>query len=483
MSLRTTLVAAIAYVLVLAIVVLEVPLVINLSRRVDAEIKAEAAGQAQIVATTAGDRFREPPNRLQPLVDQAARDLGGRVLLLDRSGDVIVDSAGTGLRGASYADRPEVASALAGEISQGERRSDSLDEDLLATAVPVTRNARTNGAVRVTQSVSAVNDEVRNDTLGLIGVGVAALALGLGAAWVLAGFLARPPRSLAAAARRVTAGDLEARAPERGPREQREVARAFNEMTERVANVLAAQRDFVANASHQLRTPLTGLRLRLEAAADATDDPGVSDDLRAAEDEVLRLARLIDNLLTLASEGEAATEGRPVDLARAARAALERWEAEASERRQRIELSPPPGPAAALGSADELGIVLDNLIENASKYSPPGTEIGLAWGSAEGDPRTVFVAVADRGPGLASGEEHAALDRFYRGSAGASSSGTGLGLAIVDALARRRGGAVELRNRPGGGLIAVVSLPAATFAAGSLPTPDPELDRSLPRPS
>ena len=109
-------------------------------------------------------------------------------------------------------------------------------------------------------------------------------------------------------------------------------------MTERVANVLAAQRDFVANASHQLRTPLTGLRLRLEAAADATDDPGVSDDLRAAEDEVLRLARLIDNLLTLASEGEAATEGRPSS-SRAAQAALERWEAEASERHQRIELS------------------------------------------------------------------------------------------------------------------------------------------------
>ncbi len=332
LSLRTTLLAAIAYVLVLAIVVLEVPLVLNLSRRVDAEVKAEAAGQAQIIAATASERIEGPPRPLQNLVETAASQLGGRVILLGADGRVIVDSAGVGLRGASYADRPEVVTALGGETAQGERHSDSLGEDLLFTAVPVFSGGATVGVVRVTQSVTAVNDEVRRDALGLVGVGLAALLLGLAVAWVLAGFLARPPRALAETARRVAAGDLDARATEQGPREQREVARAFNEMTARLSSALAAQREFVGNASHQLRTPLTGLRLRLEAAADQTSDPVVAAELAAAEDEVIRLSRLIDNLLTLAGEGQSRPEPEAVDLSAVARAAAVRWEAEAGER-------------------------------------------------------------------------------------------------------------------------------------------------------
>lgn len=450
-----------AYVLLLTIIVLEVPLVLNLTRRVDAEIKAEAAGQAQIVATSASDRIDAEADALQPLVEEAARALGGRVVIVDSQGRLLVDSAGAQLRGEDYSDRPEIATALAGETAQGERRSESLDEDLLYTAVPVIQRDRTVGAVRVTQSVTAVNDEVRSDTLGLVAVGAAALLLGLGVAWILAGFLARPPRALAQTARRVSDGALEARAPEIGPTEQREVAHAFNEMTGRLAAALAAQRDFVANASHQLRTPLTGLRLRLEAAANEATDPALVRDLRAAEDEVVRMARVIDNLLTLAREGQRPTEPQSVDLRAACEAALERWEAEASGAGKRLDRSAPQsGEICASAWPDEVGIMLDNLIENAIRYSGPGDRITVESGRREVDGE-VYLAVIDEGPGLRPGEERSAVERFSRGEAAAGTAGTGLGLAIVDTLARRWGGRLELGSGETRGLRAEVILPSA----------------------
>ena len=170
------------------------------------------------------------------------------------------------------------------------------------------------GAVRVTESVDAVNDEQRNDVTALIGVGLVALALGLVVAWLLAGSLAKPLRGLAGAARRVAGGDLDARAKVEGSSEQREVATAFNDMTTRMGSTLRGQREFVANASHQLRTPLTGLRLRLEAAALKSRDPAVERELTAAEHETERLARLLSELLTLAGGGERPA-AQPLDVA------------------------------------------------------------------------------------------------------------------------------------------------------------------------
>jgi signal transduction histidine kinase len=470
-SLRLLLLGAFAYVLLLAILALEVPLALNVSRRINAEVKAQAASEAQLVAASASGRQDEALDRI---VGTAARQLGGRVIVVDEQGLLVADSAGEGLIGRSYRDRPELARALTtGRTAQGRRRSETLDEEVLFTAASIVDEGEL-GAVRITQSVDAIDERVRRDVLGLAAVGLAALAFGLLFAWVLASTLSRPLRALAGAARRVEAGDLEARAEPGGAREQREVAEAFNDMTDRLGRVLAAQREFVANASHQLRTPLTGLRLRIEAAALKADDPALGAELDAAEREAERLARLVSSLLTLAREGERPGPPRPVSLAEAARAAAERWEPQAAGAGTRLVVLGDED-VVALTSDEDVAIVLDNLLENALRYSPSGTQVAVHW-HRDGD--RAILTIEDEGPGLAPGEETTVFERFARGSASGGASGSGLGLPIVATLVRRWGGTASIRSRPGGGAQARIELPAGPQAP--LLSLDRELDRALP---
>jgi signal transduction histidine kinase len=454
MSLRVRLLVAFAYVALLILVALEVPLTLNLSRRIDAEVKDDAASQAFVVAAGASGRMGNA-GQLRKLVRDSAIELGARVIVVDKQGVLKADSAGAVRPRTSYRSRPEIRNALQGLRSQGRRHSETLGQDLLYTAVPVTNESQVVGAARVTQDVGAVGRRIRRSILVLLAIGGFALLIGLAIAWFLAGSLSRPLRDLARTARRVEEGDLEARAGLDGPKEHREVAFAFNDMTERLARVLAAQREFVANASHQLRTPLTGLRLRLESAR-AQGGPAVDADLAAAESELERLSRLLNALLTLAREGGEAPPGKPVALAGAARSAEERWRARASQRQQRIVLGG-NGNAVATASDEDLAIVLDNLIENALHYSPSPSTVTLDWGERDGQ---AWIAVLDEGPGLAAGEESALFERFARGTASRSGpGGTGLGLAIVQTLARRWNGRVTIENRSERGMRAELRLP------------------------
>lgn len=456
MSLRLQIMGAFAYVLVLILVALEVPLALNLSRRIDAEVKNEAAAQAFVVAAGASGRMNSP-KQLAALANRAGRELGGRVIIVDAPrGRLRADSTdpSPGLVPFASPSRPEIRTALSGLRAQGERHSDTLGEDLLYTAAPVTNNGRVVGAVRVTQSLGAVQARIRRAVLALAAIGGFALALGLALAWVLASSLSKPLRNLAETARRVEAGDLDARAAGSGASEQREVATAFNDMTDRLGTVLAAQREFVANASHQLRTPLTGLRLRLEAARGKAGQEAATE-LESAEREVERLARLLSSLLTLAREGDKPGPSRPVSLARAAERAHERWAGAADQDGRSLELVG-NGDATIAASDEDLAILLDNLIENALRYSP--SRVAVDWGEEGGE---AWLAVLDEGPGLAAGEEKRLFERFARGSAGSERSGTGLGLAIVDTLARRWRGRTALANRLEGGMRAEVRFPAA----------------------
>ena len=185
MSLRARLLAAFAYGYLLIIVALMVPLALNLARRVKAEVRNDAAGQAHIVAAQAAGSM---DNRASSGASRnAASQLGARVIVVDPP-----DSRGPTRPGParSFSTRPEIRTALGGHT--GERHSDTLGEDLLFTAVPVTNNGRIVGAVRVTQSVGSVHDRVRRSVLALVAIGAAALGLGLVLAWFLADSLSRP---------------------------------------------------------------------------------------------------------------------------------------------------------------------------------------------------------------------------------------------------------------------------------------------------
>jgi len=442
-------------VLLLALIAFGVPLALSLRDRVDSEVKSQARSQADVVATTASELVNPPqPKVLRKLVERSAESVRGRVIVVDASGRLLADSAGTTL-GRSYEDRPEVDSALHGHAEQITRNSETLGTEILATAVPILEHARPRGAVRVTQSVDAVNRAVKTSILDVAALAAVVLALGVIAGALIAQQIARPIRRLDGAARRVAGGDLDTTVAVEGSKEQRSLSRTFNEMTQRIKRLLRVQQDFVADASHQLRTPLTGLRLRLEALAERfRGDRAVERELSAAMGEIDRLSLIVDELLILSRAGEHELPGERIDLALAARRAAERWRASAEDRGIGIEVAD-SGAAEGWCAAPDLERSLDALVENALNYSPAGTTVWIE--AAPG-----CIAVLDEGPGLAPGEEEAVFERFSRGSAGRrGAKGTGLGLAIARELTRQWGGEVRLRNREGGGLAATIELSLA----------------------
>ena len=444
--------------LLLAIVALGVPLAINLSERVNAEVRTQSQAQADLVAATAADLLgrRERPE-LTTLAQTAARSVRGRILIVNRLGAVLVDSAGPALVGSSYESRPEIQAALRGRQIQVQRHSRTLGREILATAVPIIRDGHPVGAVRVTQDVAAVTSAVHRAFLGLGLLALVVLTLGLFAGAVIAAQVVRPIRRLEQVARRVAGGDLSARAIPEGSREQVSLARSFNDMTDRVSRLLRAQRDFVADASHQLRTPLTGLRLRLEATKDheAThaQDGGSIEDIDAAIAEVDRLSETVDELLVLSGVGERQLSPGALDLHALAETAVARWRGQATEAGISLEQRSQPGERAAWAAGADVERALDALVENALRYSPAGSTITIADLPGR-------IEVHDRGPGIADDERGLVFERFHRGRAGRrGASGSGLGLPIARELMRAWGGDVTLVPRAGGGTIAILTVP------------------------
>ena len=262
--------------------------------------------------------------------------------------------------------------------------------------------------------------------------------------------VSRPLRRVERAAQRIGDGELDARAPESdGPDDVRRLARTLNETAAKLETLVRSQEDFVADASHQLRTPLTALRLRLENLERDVAPPG-RETLAAAVTETDRLSRLVSELLALARPQDQVEPADAIDVAALAAARAEAWDALAAESSIRIETVGPPTRARA--GAGRVEQVLDNLLANAVEVSPAGSTIRLSSGRRDG---WVELHVVDEGPGLSPEARARAFDRFWHAGPG---EGSGLGLAIARRLVEVDEGEIALREAAAGGVDAVVRL-------------------------
>jgi len=330
-------------------------------------------------------------------------------------------------------------------------RIDTPEGELAFLAVPI-QGAPEDGVFVVTTALSGERAEVTSAVEVLAAVSAAVLALASLAAFGAATRVLSPLRELTAAARSIGESDLTRRIAARGDDEIAELGRTFNAMLDRLEKAFSSQRQFVNDAGHELRTPITIVRGHLELL---TDDPEERrETIELVTDELDRMSRFVDDLLTLAKaeqpdflrldEVELAPLGEEL-LAKAGALAPRRWRLEdAAEGR-------------IVGDRQRLTQAVMNLAHNAVEHTGEGDAITLGTALSNGDAR---LWVRDEGPGVSATDQGRIFERFARSSDGRrSSEGAGLGLAIVRAIAEAHGGRVELRSRPGAGATFTVVVP------------------------
>jgi len=439
---------------VVVLLVLEIPLAIFYQQRETGRLAMDVERDATVLASYYEEPLEQgtPPNPAP--ADTYAKRTGVRVVVVDKDGTSLIDTAGPA--GRDFSTRPEIKTALSGARADGTRHSSTLNADLLYVAVPVASGSSVNGAVRLTLDTQDVSALVHSYWLDLIAVAAVVLIAMAGIGWAIARSVTRPLRRLEADAARFATGDLTTTDPDPGaPPEIAVLGATMNTMAQRLERLLAEHREFVADASHQLRTPLTALRLRLENLQSASGAPDDAEDLTAAIDETNRLAGLVGDLLQFARAEETAVP-EAVDLVRLAADRVDTWSAVADVADVALDFAAPTGRVFVSAVPGGVEQILDNLIDNAISAAPPGTHVSVTVVRGRTDHR---FTIADEGPGLSDDLKARALDRFWRSDH--SEPGTGLGLPIANTLARASGGSLVLRDSAAGGLAATVTLPAA----------------------
>lgn len=322
-----------------------------------------------------------------------------------------------------------IAGALQGTLQAHQEGGD------LVVAVPVSEDQQIIGIIRVASPVSRVWLRTLRTWSAMAGLGLAVIAIATVAARTLARRLSRPVAAVARAAHALGEGDFSVRLPTSGLEELDEAVGAINITASRLGDLVARERAFSADASHQLRTPLTGLRLTLESAME-TPGANLRRAMRDAVAEVDRLEATVDDLLALARDTERPRE--PVDLNRLCADAVSRWEADLKAKGRALRLrveNPKTAPVRASPAAVQQ--VLDVLLDNAATHGK-GTVIVRVRSA----PRGAAIEVADEGPGPS--DPAAAFQRRAAGS-----GGHGIGLALARSLAEAEGGRLLLtQTRP-----------------------------------
>lgn len=429
-------------VAVITAIILPLGLILTGQQRHDFSDSARAAGRS--LAGLAEEQLDDHASTAAlPRLLATAAGAGDRVAVLDNAGTIVATTA-----------QPPPAAVLA--AARAGRTLPGIESHVVVTA-PVTDGRRTVGSIVLVRDSTNLDNRVRTLWLALGAAAILALILGAAVGWSLGRWISRPLRSLIEAAHGIGTGHAEARAdPELGPVQVREAAHAFNDMAHRVSSLLRTQRGMIAEVSHQLRTPLAALRLRLELLADDTDD-ATRAEASAMLAETNRLARLVDGLLAIARAEATESTPVPTDVEQVVTERLRAWEPVAAERQIVLEPRPPATPVLAAVTAGHLEQILDNLLANAIDVVPPGGRITVTIARNGENP---IVTVEDTGPGMSQQQRARAFDPYTTDRGG--QGGTGLGLAIVARLLATDHGTASLHSAPGGGTrVEILLQPAA----------------------
>lgn len=448
---------------VLILVVLEVPLALLAARHerdlMTYQSAREAAGLAGLVTE---DMEHVRLSELSTLASTYRNSTGGEVAIVATSGQVIAASSSDVDNDVTGALHHLIEVGLSGVATS--RFGSDEGKPFAAAVAPVTVDNQPRGVVLLSIPASAAVQRIHNIWWALGGLAGGVLLLTAGIGVVLARSVSRPLGRLTEAVGALGAGDLRARAAvDRGPPQVKELAVEFNHMAARLAELVDAQSRFVADASHQLRSPLTALRLRLEnLEADAGD--GAAEGIAAAGQELQRLSRVVDGLLTLSRAGQDEPRKETIDVEAVIADRCQAWAALADEKGiALVGNGEQPSRFRSLLVPGDLDQILDNLLANSFDASPAGTTITV---SVEAAPRgQARIHVSDQGPGMTEDERRRAFDRFWTG-ASSNDGHSGLGLAIVRQLASRNDASVELVPVKPTGLDALVTVPAVTSARG-----------------
>ena len=406
--------------------------------------------------------------QLRGQVDQALRSLADSAVVLQRSPDlgqatvrlpepVFGGSEGYGQLVGVFG--PLDPNALlprderANEVAAGEREEYIEDMTIQGSHVRVlTTPVGPELAVQVARPLGEVDRALRNLVWALLAITAGGIALAAALGRVVARAALSPVERLTETTEHVTrTRDLTGRIEVQGRDELSRLATSFNAMLEALESSLGAQRQLVADASHELRTPITSIRTNIEVLA--RGDLPEDERRQVLQDVVVQLEELtvlVQDVVELARGSEPDTSVEEVRLDLLVEQAVESAQRNTREVTFHLEAE----PTVVMGNAARLDRAITNLLDNAAKWSPAGAVVDVQLKGAE-------VRVRDRGPGISETDLPHIFDRFYRSAAARGRPGSGLGLAIVRQVAESHGGRVTAEHADGGGALFRLKLPQA----------------------